>query len=97
MPLWTTVCVGMEPGPTLYANHTGKVGIVYNGGQHAREWISPMTNAYIANQLVTLYGKVSVCCVVCTCTCERNEALRDSCATSLIPNGVGRRSDKDGG
>jgi len=36
---------------------TGKVGIVYNGGQHAREWISPMTNAWIANQLVTLYGK----------------------------------------
>lgn len=33
------------------------MGIVYNGGQHAREWISPMTNAWIANQLVTLYGK----------------------------------------
>ncbi|ELR17113.1 zinc carboxypeptidase superfamily protein [Acanthamoeba castellanii str. Neff] len=39
------------------ANNTRKVGIVYNGGQHAREWISPMTNAYIANQLVSLYGK----------------------------------------
>jgi len=37
--------------------NTNKVGIVYNGGQHAREWISPMTNAYIANQLVTLYDK----------------------------------------
>jgi len=35
----------------------GKIGIVYNGGQHAREWISPMTNAWIANELVTRYGK----------------------------------------
>jgi len=35
---------------------TGKSGIVYNGGQHAREWISPMTNAWIANELVTRYG-----------------------------------------
>jgi len=35
-----------------------KVGIVFNGGQHAREWIGPMTNAYIANQLLTLYGTV---------------------------------------
>lgn len=37
---------------------TGKVGFVYNGGQHAQEWVSPMTNAFIAYQLVSLYGKV---------------------------------------
>jgi len=37
-------------------NNASKVGIVFNGGQHAREWIGPMTNAYIANQLLTLYG-----------------------------------------
>jgi len=37
-------------------NNHPKVGIVYNGGQHAREWISPMTNAYIAYELVTKYG-----------------------------------------
>jgi len=35
----------------------GKTGIVFNGGQHAREWISPMTNAWIAYQLVTLYDE----------------------------------------
>jgi len=40
-------------------NNNKKVGIVYNGGQHAREWISPMTNAWIANQLLTLYGSDS--------------------------------------
>jgi hypothetical protein len=62
--LFGPLCGGMKPGPTLHANHTGKVGIVYNGGQHAREWISPMTNAYIANQLVSLYGKVSECVCV---------------------------------
>jgi len=33
------------------------VGFVYNGGQHAREWISPMTNAFIAYQLLSLYGR----------------------------------------
>jgi murein tripeptide amidase MpaA len=44
-------------GAHLTRVSAGKVGIVYNGGQHAREWISPMTNAWIANQLVTLYGK----------------------------------------
>jgi len=35
---------------------TGKLGIVYNGGQHAREWISPMTMAWIANELLSRYG-----------------------------------------
>jgi len=33
-----------------------KPGIFYNGCQHAREWISPMTVAYIAYQLITGYG-----------------------------------------
>jgi len=31
--------------------------IFFNGGQHAREWISPMTVAYIANELITKYQK----------------------------------------
>jgi len=41
---------------TSIKNRDNKVGIVYNGGQHAREWIGPMTNAYIAYQLVSRYG-----------------------------------------
>jgi hypothetical protein len=43
----------------MYGNAADKVGIVFNGGQHAREWIGPMTNAYIANQLLSLYDQVS--------------------------------------
>jgi len=39
------------------ANGANKVRIVYNGGQHAREWISPMTVAWIAFQLTSLYGQ----------------------------------------
>jgi len=31
-------------------------GFFFNGGQHAREWISPATVAYIANELLTQYG-----------------------------------------
>jgi len=30
--------------------------IIYNGGQHAREWISPATMMYIADQLANGYG-----------------------------------------
>jgi len=45
-------------GITITASNSTaeKVSIVFNGGQHAREWIGPITNAYIAEQLVTLYG-----------------------------------------
>jgi len=42
---------------TSSKNKDSKIGIVYNGGQHAREWISQMTNAWIAHELVTRYGK----------------------------------------
>jgi len=40
----------------INGNTSSKPGIFYNGGQHAREWISPMTVAFIINQLVSLYG-----------------------------------------
>ena len=30
--------------------------VLINGTQHAREWISPMTNMYVARQLVSNYG-----------------------------------------
>lgn len=30
--------------------------VIYHGGQHAREWITPMTVMYIADQLVNGYG-----------------------------------------
>jgi carboxypeptidase A1 len=44
------VKITSQKGPTK------KPAIFYNGGQHAREWIGPMTVAYIANELVTKYG-----------------------------------------
>lgn len=31
-------------------NNGTKPAMVYNGGQHAREWISPITNLYLANR-----------------------------------------------
>jgi len=34
----------------------GRNGIVFNGCQHAREWISPMTVTYIGEQLLAGYG-----------------------------------------
>jgi murein tripeptide amidase MpaA len=37
-----------------------KPKIFYNGGQHAREWIGPMTVAYVANQLVTQYSNATL-------------------------------------
>ncbi len=33
-----------------------KQAVLFNGTQHAREWISPMVVTYIAEQLVTLYA-----------------------------------------
>ncbi|MFG0300081.1 MAG: M14 family zinc carboxypeptidase [Phycisphaerales bacterium JB047] len=30
--------------------------VIWNGGQHAREWVSPMTVSYIASKLVDDYG-----------------------------------------
>jgi len=48
-------------GFTITAKSQGgeKTRIVFNGGQHAREWIGPITVAYIADQLTSLYGKDS--------------------------------------
>lgn len=43
---------------------------MFNGGQHAREWIGPMTNAYIANQLLSLYDKVSPPYPTCASQCQ---------------------------
>ena len=34
----------------------GRAGVLFNGCQHAREWISPMTVAYIGEQLLEGYG-----------------------------------------
>ena len=34
----------------------GRNGVVFNGCQHAREWISPMTVTYIGEQLLAGYG-----------------------------------------
>ena len=33
-----------------------KPAVMFNGCQHAREWISPMTNMFIADQLIQTYG-----------------------------------------
>jgi len=35
----------------------GQPGIFYDGGIHAREWISPATVGYLLYQLVSLYGQ----------------------------------------
>lgn len=34
----------------------GKPTLFFNGGQHAREWISPAATTYIADRMVNLYG-----------------------------------------
>ncbi|MDX9910710.1 MAG: M14 family zinc carboxypeptidase [Phycisphaerales bacterium] len=41
---------------TAPGDRTGRVGVLLMGCQHAREWLSPMTVTYIADQLVTQYG-----------------------------------------
>jgi hypothetical protein len=41
---------------TSAAGDPNKPAVFFNGCQHAREWISPMTNMYIADQLVQNYG-----------------------------------------
>lgn len=33
-----------------------KPGLLFNGCQHAREWIAPMSSTYIAEHLITQYG-----------------------------------------
>ncbi len=40
---------GTAPNPS-------RVGILFNGCQHAREWVNPMTVMYIAQTLMTSYG-----------------------------------------
>lgn len=49
------VITGNKTGIEL-ASNTKKPGIFYNGGQHAREWITVSTVCYILNQLATGYG-----------------------------------------
>ncbi|MBL8763594.1 MAG: hypothetical protein JNM07_04925 [Phycisphaerae bacterium] len=49
-------------GRSIFAIKIGKAtggtkpGVIFNGCQHAREWISPMTNMFIADALVRGYG-----------------------------------------
>lgn len=39
-----------------FGEHGCKPAILFNGCQHAREWIAPMVAMYAADQLVTLHG-----------------------------------------
>lgn len=51
------IAVHIHGGP--FVNNKGKADtpkIWFNGGQHAREWISPMTVMYILTQLLSGYG-----------------------------------------
>ncbi|MCH7791122.1 MAG: hypothetical protein IID31_02440 [Planctomycetes bacterium] len=58
---------GLGPG-------AGRIGILFDGCQHAREWISPMTVMYIAETLMNSYG-----------TDPRVTALLDSAEIFIIP------------
>jgi murein tripeptide amidase MpaA len=44
-------------GIKIQANRGSKGEFFYNGGIHSREWISPATVLYMANELVTKYGR----------------------------------------
>ncbi len=56
----------LDVGTTLEGRHiwglkitgpgAGKPGVLFNGAQHAREWVSPMVNMWIADRLVYEYG-----------------------------------------
>jgi len=57
------VAVVLHGGPSVEDEKKGAYGIptsvpkiVFTGGQHAREWISPATVMYIFNELVNRYG-----------------------------------------
>jgi len=39
------------------SKHTNPKSFWFNGGQHAREWVSPATVLYLATQLASQYGK----------------------------------------
>lgn len=58
----TKLAVGTShEGRTFYAMRisgpgANKPGVLFNGCQHAREWVSPMTCMYIADQLITQYA-----------------------------------------
>lgn len=44
--------------PYLYSRvHVCKLGIMMNGAEHAREWITTAVMTYIAQRLVTKYGE----------------------------------------
>ena len=48
---------GLEiAGPNGALDPAVRPSVLYNGCQHAREWVSPMTATYIADQLVRGYG-----------------------------------------
>jgi murein tripeptide amidase MpaA len=81
--LATLVTIGTSyQGRTIYGVHvTGKnssnaakPGIFYDGGIHAREWISPATVSFILNNLLTLYG-----------TDQEVTALVDAIEWTIVP------------
>ena len=43
-------------GLRISGDATAKPGVFFNGCQHAREWISPMVNMYLADYLICNYG-----------------------------------------
>ncbi|MCC6428825.1 MAG: hypothetical protein IT435_18640 [Phycisphaerales bacterium] len=57
-----TIGSSLEGRPMKAIRITGPGGpgnrpaVIYHGGQHAREWISPMTVMYFADQLIAGYG-----------------------------------------
>ncbi|MFA6046708.1 MAG: M14 family zinc carboxypeptidase [Phycisphaerales bacterium] len=62
-------------GPDLPGNpRASRPAIFFQGCQHAREWISPMTNMYLADQMLERYA-----------TDSRVRSVLDQCEVIVIP------------